>query len=371
MKIHQSEMSARIQLCAICDSGYAVPTSVMLTSAKLNKAEGSQYHINLISNGLTCYEKRKFLEMSSGDFQIDIIECDGSKYEGIPIASVFSTSVMIKCDLADILSELDKVLLLDGDILVKKDLTELWNIDLGDNILAACSDMVGVVGDKLHELVGTPDYFNAGVMLLNLDVMRKEDIGQKVVETKLAAPPTWTLPEQDPYNVVCNGRWVKLPVKWNTSISLFKYFDYSISAINDYYGTHYGNYTELEDESCLMHFCVFKPWKNKLMHYADVWQKYHDMSPYGDTNSPHEPGYPSVPVIKTTDIRLFGLVPFIRYVNKVHREDCYMFGFIRLYKIKKRKDGRREHLLFGFIPCLMLEQREVNSRTISTCCRQA
>lgn len=362
-------MRERIQLCAICDSGYAVPTTVMLTSAKLNKSADSQYHISLISNGLTLYEKQKFIELSSSDFQIDIIECDGSKYAGIPIASQFSTSVMIKCDLADILPELNKVLLLDGDILVKKDLSELWETDLGDNILAACSDMVGVVGDKLHELVGTPDYFNSGVLLLNLDIMRKEHIGQKVVETKLAAPSTWTLPEQDPYNVVCNGRWLKLPVKWNTSISLFKYFNYSISAINDYYGTHYGNYTELEDESCVMHFCVFKPWKNKLMHYADVWQKYHNMSPYGDTNLPHEAGYPSEPIIETTYIRLFGIVPIIRYVKKTHREDCYMFGFIRLYKIKKKKDGKREYLLFGFIPSLTRDQRKINCRTISTLSR--
>ena len=356
-----------VQLCAICDTGYAVPTTVMLTSAKLNKAAGSQYHISLISNGLSGYDKRKLLELSSDDFEMEIIECDGSKYDGIPIASVFSTSVMIKCDLAEILTGLDKVLLVDGDILVKKDLTELWNIELGDNILAACSDMVGVVGDKLHELVGTPDYFNAGVMLMNLDIMRRENIGKKVVDTKLAAPSTWTLPEQDPYNVVCDGRWIKLPVKWNTPITLFKYFNYSISAINKYYGTDYESYTALEDESCLMHFCVFKPWKNKLMHYADVWQKYHNVSPYGDTNLPHEEGYPSVPEIETTDVRLFGVIPFIRYVKKKWREDCYLFGWLRMYKVKKQRDGKREYLLFGFLPCLTRVQNKVNSRTVTDC----
>lgn len=49
---------------------------------------------------------------------------------------------MIKCELAELLPHLDKVLFLDGDILVMGDLGELYDIDLGSNIVAAMRELL-------------------------------------------------------------------------------------------------------------------------------------------------------------------------------------------------------------------------------------
>ncbi len=345
-----------IHICVISDDGYAVPTAVMLTSAKIHKSSQSRYCIHVLCNNMSAYYQRKFLELSTDDFRILIVECDSNKYEDINMPPNITSSTMIKCDLAELLPNVDKLLLLDGDIIVKKDLKELYEVDLSNKLVAATNDMVGMVNMKLHELVKVERYFNAGVMLLNLKLMRHERIGQKIIDTKRSAPSTWVLGEQDPFNKVCDGRSVILPASWNIQITLFRHMEHSIDAINDFYGTSYSSYTEMEDDAGILHFCFLKPWKNKLLDYAPLWQKYHDISPYGDTSLTHQNDYPFIPQITIKNIKLFGLLPIIHITENELRKECVLFGLIRLFKVKKRKNMRKVYL-FGFLPLFSMNMQ--------------
>lgn len=338
-----------IHVCVISDDEYAVPTTVMLTSAKIHKSIQTKYCIHVLCNNMSAYYQSKFLELSSDDFRIMFVECNVCKYEGIKMPPNITLSTMIKCDLAELLPNVDKVLLLDGDILVKKDLKELYEVDMSNKIVAATNDMVGMVDMKLHEIVGVERYFNAGVMLLNLKLMRLESIGEKIIDAKRMAPSTWVLGEQDPFNKVCDGHSVILPLSWNVEIALLRHMEHSIEDINNFYGTSYSSYIEMEDSAGILHFCCFKPWKNKLLSYAPLWQKYHDISPYGDTSLVHQNNYPFIPKITTNLIKLFGLFPIIRITENELRKECVLFGLFRLFKIQKRKNMRKVYL-FGFFP---------------------
>lgn len=339
-----------IHISTICDDGYAVPASVMLTSAKMHKHPQNKYCVHVLCNNVSPFHKRKFEELSAPDFNIRLIDCDAAKYDSMKMPFNITASTMIKCDIAELLPDVEKLLLLDGDMLVKKDLKELYDTDLSGKIVAATNDMVGMADMKLHELVGVERYFNAGLMLLNLDLMRQERIGEKIFECKRNAPDTWTLGEQDPFNKICNGRDVVLPLSWNVELALLRTLKHSIDDINSFYGTSYSSYTEMEDDAGILHFCNYKPWKNRLLTDAPLWQKYHDVSPYGDTTLAHEPDYPKTEKKTGTTIKLFG-IPFLSHYENEFRKDCKLFGLFRLYKIKKRKNYRKFYLL-GFIPLI-------------------
>ena len=80
----------------------------------------------------------------------------------------------------------DKAIYLDSDIVVLGDIAKLYNEDIGDNLVAAVPDNViqtnKVFQDYVERVVGIAtykNYFNAGMLLMNLDEMRKFDFQNK------------------------------------------------------------------------------------------------------------------------------------------------------------------------------------------------
>ena len=111
-----------------------------------------------------------------------------------------------------------RVLFLDTDILILDDLSALWEADLEGAVAGAVSDTIDSLlkkGDpRLTRVPRVRSYFNAGIMLIDLDRWRSERISEKALEYLAANPeaPYW---DQDAINVACDGRWKSLDPKWN------------------------------------------------------------------------------------------------------------------------------------------------------------
>lgn len=333
----------------------------MLTSVFHNRKKGQSHVIHVLGNNLSLFSRRKFKELEQPDFTVLLYTCSAERYANIriPEGASFNHVTMVKCDIAELLPQLDKVLLLDGDMLVTGDLAELYNTDLGNNVVAAVRELLSEHYGQ-NTLIGTPSYFNAGVMLLNLKLMREEHLGEKIIQTKLQAPPTWLLGEQDPYNVVCQGRTLFLPLRWNFPSTLVLQFirDLPISAYNAFYHTSYANYTEMEADAVVHHFAWLKPWKNNTMRHAALWQKYHALSPFGNTSLEHDPDYPPKPVPPshfTHDILLFGLFPLLSVKSKPEGSIIRLLR-IPIFKIKKQENCA-QYLLFHFLPLFTIKTK--------------
>ena len=91
-----------------------------------------------------------------------------SKFEGTH-PHVSSTD-FFKFDLPDVLSDWDKVLYIDTDMIIQGDLSQLFNTDLGEAYIAAVKDMAGMALESHHNRLGLGNYFNAGMMLMNLNL---------------------------------------------------------------------------------------------------------------------------------------------------------------------------------------------------------
>lgn len=77
-------------------------------------------------------------------------------------------------------TEIEKAIYLDSDIIVNLNINELWKIELDNNILGAITSKdMGVTkfNDKIvHDgYVKIEDYFNSGVLLMNLTLLRREE----------------------------------------------------------------------------------------------------------------------------------------------------------------------------------------------------
>jgi len=126
-------------------------------------------------------------------------------------------------------ASVSKLLYLDADLLVLKDLRSLWETDLGGAVIGAVSDFY-LHSSHLAEgrdprlernshplykgLPDVKDYFNSGVLLIDLDKWRKEGISEKALDYLNRFPHSPHM-DQDALNFACDGRWKKLDPQWN------------------------------------------------------------------------------------------------------------------------------------------------------------
>jgi lipopolysaccharide biosynthesis glycosyltransferase len=117
--------------------------------------------------------------------------------------------------------EISKVLYLDADILVLDDLGPLCETDLGGVVVGAVVDERVTAHIKMgnSSLGGMPlpcvrDYFNAGVLLIDLAKWRAERVSQKAIEY-LELYPHSVFSDQDALNFACDGRWQRVDPRWN------------------------------------------------------------------------------------------------------------------------------------------------------------
>ncbi|MGY4436185.1 lipopolysaccharide biosynthesis glycosyltransferase [Bradyrhizobium sp. F1.13.1] len=112
---------------------------------------------------------------------------------------------------------LQSILYLDSDILVLDDLQALWTTDLEGNVLGAVLD--GLDSQLKNQTVRLPvprvhNYFNAGVLLIDLHQWRKAKISETAFEY-LKRYPGSPYSDQDALNVACDGVWKRLASRWN------------------------------------------------------------------------------------------------------------------------------------------------------------
>ena len=138
----------------------------------------------------------------------------------IKMVKGFTIGTLFRLKIPDIMSEnIDKVIYLDCDLIVHLNITELWNMDLGDCYIAACSDPdEGLLKKQwLSKKKKTKNdhYFNAGIMVMNLKCIREMGNLCRMCLDFLIQHPECTLADQDAMNYFFCGNVYYLPSKFN------------------------------------------------------------------------------------------------------------------------------------------------------------
>ncbi|PVY38673.1 glycosyltransferase family 8 protein [Pontibacter virosus] len=122
--------------------------------------------------------------------------------------------------LANLLEE-DQVLYLDSDLIVEEDVLKVEAFDFVGHILAAVGggQFKYTLGNKFYiKTVGMPpeaEYFNSGVLLLNLKAWRQVDVFSRCVEIARKYPVELPSHDQSLLNIICSGNFAKLPPSFN------------------------------------------------------------------------------------------------------------------------------------------------------------
>ena len=120
--------------------------------------------------------------------------------------------------------DLDRVLYLDADLIVRADLSPFYFQDLGNNYVAAIAQHP--VQGRSERLGMDPavEYFNAGVLLINLDLWRAEDLGNRTLQFAIDNADAIEMADQDALNGTCDGRVLLSSQRYNAGEWVFHDF---------------------------------------------------------------------------------------------------------------------------------------------------
>ena len=249
----------QINIAFICDNNYALPARTAINSIIKNKDTNSFVKIYIIGVELSAENIAHFQKISGKDVAVQLIE-KANIYQDVGLNHIYvSKAALFKFTLAKIIAE-DKVLYLDDDVIVEQSLTDFYNTDISQHYAAVINDFLAEkYGD--NKRLNHKNYFNSGVMLLNLRKLREDNIPTKLLEYKKKNNSKYM--DQDAFNVVFAENVKFMPVQFNYLNAYDEANDSVLKEnISNIVVRHYASYAHL------------KPWNNINATNAGLWLQY-------------------------------------------------------------------------------------------------
>lgn len=213
----------RIHIVLASDDNYAQHVAVVAVSILCNTQSKDRVCFHLLSDGIGNF-KLDLIRQSIINLGAEIVVYDLSKcqsFDQLFTSGHISKATYFRLDIANLLSkDIKKAIYLDVDLLVLGDIVDLWNEDMCDKPIAATMDLGIMASSRLMKIkkqsIGLEDdgkYFNAGVLVIDLDKWRKYDYSKEVI--KEAISNEFLHHDQDALNRVFMNNWSEIPLKWD------------------------------------------------------------------------------------------------------------------------------------------------------------
>ncbi|MBQ7948806.1 MAG: glycosyltransferase family 8 protein [Clostridia bacterium] len=265
------EKKGVIPLFFATDDNYLPFLSVTLQSLLENSSHDYDYQIYVLHSGVRKEFEEKIMHFSKEGFRVEFVDVTEplkaiSKH--LHMRDYYTCTTYFRVFIAGMFPQYDKALYLDCDTVILGDISELYNYDLGDNLIAG-APCEGVNSFEVYrEYVRTvdglnPDYFfNAGVILMNLKAFREEKFYEQFAD--LLQKYKFTLIQDEDYlNVLCQDRVLRLPRAWNkTPVSK--------------------DLLPREDLRIVHYLMTWKPWRYEDVPYAEYFWEYAKQTEFYD-----------------------------------------------------------------------------------------
>lgn len=241
---------------SICfDKNYQKWAAVCLYSVITNYKGGIPIRLVIISD-ISLKDCIPQLKRVLSNFNVSF-DNPGSDFDSLPTGFHFNVTTYWRLTLPKVLQKygIEKVIYIDSDTLVLKDISELYSIELNDKTIGACIDIASDQHvNRMHLEQGFA--INGGVLLMDIPKMNKLDWVSDANRLNEEGKIHWV--DQDVLNILLDGQIKLIDLKWNVQSGYFQ---------NSYKG-HVG----------IVHFTESgnaKPWSHQAKHlYISVYNTY-------------------------------------------------------------------------------------------------
>ena len=147
----------------------------------------NHFDIYVVYSSLT-EDDFKMMERALGnaDAVIHRVPVNEKFFNSAPVLSRISKETYYRLLISELIpDDVHRILYIDPDVVVKKDLCELYDMDMQGNTVAAGTHMFGIVKKinlKRLNLKPTSHYINAGIMLIDVDKWKAQAPVEKVLK---------------------------------------------------------------------------------------------------------------------------------------------------------------------------------------------
>lgn len=273
------------------NNAFVPPCTVAIHSLLVNRSSDRFYDIVILESEVSQENKRIIRSMIMGMENVSIRFLNVSfiiKNYNLVANDHITVETYYRFIIQSALPEYDKVLYLDGDIVCLRDVAELYDTDINGYMIAAVHDadvsgQMNLPGSDMRRYLTRSvglrepnDYFQAGVLLLNLKEMR----AKYTLKQWLTFASKWyKYSDQDVLNRYCQGNVKFLPMNWNVIIDCCNYrvpviINAAIASVNSEY------FAAREDPYIIHYAGCEKPWKQRNVDFDYMFWKYARTSPF-------------------------------------------------------------------------------------------
>ena len=254
------------------DDNYAKFLTVALKSIMDTASKDYIYNIHVLSEKLSDEHISEISSLANNHFKIyfnNISETIKGVADKLQLRDYYTLSIYYRLFIQSMFPEYDKAIYLDSDLVCLKDISKFFNINIDSYLLAATPEevmqSVDAFGKYSEFAVGVKreNYFNSGILLLNLKKFREEKIEEKFLEM-LEVYKFKVAPDQDYLNLLCKDMTLLLPAGYNKTPVRLNGFD-----SKDLFFVHYK--------------INWKPWKYSGIMYEKYFWKYAKQTKYYST----------------------------------------------------------------------------------------
>ena len=270
-----------------CNDNYVPYFAVMLQSIVQNAKQNRPYEIYLLTTDVSLDNQNKLKQIVAGDSRF-LFRCinvqNYCQNQNFFVHTHISVETYYRFFIFDLFKDTQKVLYLDSDMVVNADIAELYDTELGDNYLAAAKD-IDLAGSIKHnkkqsEYVkndigcsGADEYFQAGVLLFNLETMKNHADMQKLV--LVSQERNWNYMDQDILNHVYQKKIVYLNQTWNCVMDWREPNASRMEILKEAPFSLYNEYLEARKSPKIVHYAGYqKPWNKSSCDFSEYFWKY-------------------------------------------------------------------------------------------------
>ena len=265
------------------DDNYVPCLAVAIKSLIMNASRDYEYKIYVMHNDMSVENQQSLKFFEEEGFQIlfpeikegldKITERKTNKLR----CDYFTLTIYFRLFIPAMFPQYDKGIYLDSDVVVPGDISELYNIELGDNMIGACVDLsvqeIEPIVNYFDKAVGVnhEKYINSGVLLMDLKRLRQAKLDSRFLELLTTYQFDSIAPDQDYINSMCDGNIMHLPAEWDIMPN--------------------ENRAEVEKPK-LIHYNLFaKPWMYDNIQYEDYFWDYAKKAGFYEINQLHKKNY--------------------------------------------------------------------------------
>jgi len=289
-------MSETIHVAYCLDDGYAEYTCVSMASMLANTK--SNIHFHVVSNRLGDENKAKLSSLSERFPQM-LLSFHKFTFDsdGFEIGRTHLTAeAYYRIYLPEILPDLERILYIDGDTVINGDISELWNIDLGEYTVGVVVDLHSQIHMERCKAIGFNDddlYFNSGVLLINLKKFEKYQFIRQIptiipeLYEKVTKINEGWFPDQDLLNYKFNAdkSALFLPLQYNFLDQVITMYESKLPFKHGCYELK--DWAQVYSNPVIIHYVdSVKPFplngKMKLSYHWRLYYKYKALTPFYD-----------------------------------------------------------------------------------------